>query len=207
MWLRTPAPSPVRSFGEILAHVADANYLFCSAAAGKPDPIHKDLKLPVEAVLIAAGLVVFTAWLVAASVALQHEPVRAGANGLMLGVGAGVCAVLGGSALIGQYGMALGAGSGAFLLLVMVLGGRVEAGATLTLTVSVLAALIAAGAVLLAKLHWTALIALALVPVLVRLPLPRGAAWMQAAVASVYALVAAGGALAVSWLAARGWRL
>jgi uncharacterized damage-inducible protein DinB len=45
-----PAPAPVRSFGEILAHVADANYLFCSAAAGKADPIHKDLNLPVEAV-------------------------------------------------------------------------------------------------------------------------------------------------------------
>jgi len=45
-----PAPAPVRSFGEILAHVADANYLFCSAAAGTPDPMHKDLKLPVEAV-------------------------------------------------------------------------------------------------------------------------------------------------------------
>jgi uncharacterized damage-inducible protein DinB len=45
-----PAPAPVRSFGEVLAHVADANYLFCSAAAGKPDPIHKDLKLPVESV-------------------------------------------------------------------------------------------------------------------------------------------------------------
>lgn len=45
-----PAPAPVRSFGEILAHVADANYLFCSAASGTPDPMHKDLKLPVEAV-------------------------------------------------------------------------------------------------------------------------------------------------------------
>jgi uncharacterized damage-inducible protein DinB len=45
-----PAPAPVRSFGEILAHVADANYLFCSAAAGTPDPVHKDLTLPVEAV-------------------------------------------------------------------------------------------------------------------------------------------------------------
>lgn len=45
-----PAPAPVRSFGEVLAHVADANYLFCSAAAGKPDPIHKELNLPVEAV-------------------------------------------------------------------------------------------------------------------------------------------------------------
>ena len=45
-----PAPAPVRSFGEILAHVADANYLFCSAAAGTPDPVHKDLTLPVETV-------------------------------------------------------------------------------------------------------------------------------------------------------------
>lgn len=45
-----PAPAPVRSFGQILAHVADANYLFCSAAAGQPDPIHKDLALPVEQV-------------------------------------------------------------------------------------------------------------------------------------------------------------
>lgn len=45
-----PAPAPVRSFGEILAHVADANYLFCSAAAGTRDPIHKDLKIPVEQV-------------------------------------------------------------------------------------------------------------------------------------------------------------
>jgi hypothetical protein len=133
--------------------------------------------------------------------------VRAGAAGLALGLGAGFAALLGGSGLLGQYGMALGAGSGAFLLLVMVLGGRVEAGASLTLTVSVLAALIASGAVLLAKLHWTALIALAMVPVLVRLPLPRGPAWMQSVVASVYGFVAAGGALAVACLASRGWKI
>lgn len=45
-----PAAPPVRTFGQIVAHVADANYLFCSAAAGKPDPVHKDVRLPVEAV-------------------------------------------------------------------------------------------------------------------------------------------------------------
>jgi uncharacterized damage-inducible protein DinB len=43
-----PAPQPVRSFGELVAHIADANYLFCSAAAGKPDPIHPKLELPLE---------------------------------------------------------------------------------------------------------------------------------------------------------------
>ena len=164
-------------------------------------------KIPAEVAVVGAGLAGFTWWLVAATVSLHYDMVRAGAAGLALGLGAGFAAVLGASGLLGQYGMAFGAGSGAFLLLVMVLGGRVEAGASLTLTVSVLAALIASGAVLLAKLHWHALIALAMVPVLVRLPLPRGPAWTQAVVASVYGLVAAGGALAVAWLAAHGWRL
>jgi hypothetical protein len=163
-------------------------------------------KIPAEVAIVGAGLAGFTWWLVAATVSLHYDTVRAGAVGLALGLGAGFAAVLGASALLGQYGMALGAGSGAFLLLVMILGGRVEAGASLTLTVSVLAALIAAGAVLLAQLHWSALIPLALVPVLVRLPLPRGPAWMQSVVASVYAFVAAGGALMVAWLAARGWK-
>jgi hypothetical protein len=73
--------------------------------------------------------------------------------------------------------------------------------------VSVLTALLASGAVLLAKLHWYALIALAMVPVLVRLPLPRGPAWTQAVVASVYGFVAAGAALAIAWLASRGWKI
>lgn len=163
-------------------------------------------KIPAEVAIVGAGLAAFTWWLVAATVSLHYDMVRAGAAGLALGLGAGFAAALGASALLGQYGVALGAGSGAFLLLVMVLGGRVQAGTTLTLTVSVLAALVSAGAVLLAKLHWLTLVALAMVPVLVRLPLPRGAAWMQVVVASVYGLAAAGGALVVAWLAARGWK-
>lgn len=161
-------------------------------------------KSPLDAAVLGAGLVAFTGWLVAATVSLHYDPVRAGAAGLGLGLGAGFASVLGASALLGQYGMALGAASGAFLLLVMVLGARVAAGTTLTLTVSVLGALIAAGAMLLAQLPPTALAALALVPVAVRLPLPRVAGWMQAVVASVYALVAAGGACALAWMASRG---
>lgn len=164
-------------------------------------------RIPAEVAIVGAGLAGFTWWLVAATVSLHYDMVRSGATALALGLGAGFAAALGASGLLGQYGMALGAGSGAFLLLVMVLGGRVEAGATLTLTVSVLAALIASGAVLLAKLHWYALIPLAMVPVLVRLPLPRGPAWMQSVVASVYGFVAAGGALAVAWLAGQGWKI
>ena len=33
-------PTPeVRSFGQLLAHVAEANYLFCSSAIGEPNPV------------------------------------------------------------------------------------------------------------------------------------------------------------------------
>jgi hypothetical protein len=190
---------PTRSAGVVLGALFGGVALWVFASV-------LSQKIPAEVAIVGAGLAGFTWWLVAATVSLHYDMVRAGAAGLALGLGAGFAAFLGASGLLGQYGMAVGAGSGAFLLLVMVLGGRVEAGASLTLTVSVLAALVASGAVLLAKLHWTALFPLALVPVLVRLPLPRGPAWMQSVVASVYAFVAAGGALMVAWLAARGWK-
>jgi hypothetical protein len=163
-------------------------------------------KIPLEAAIYGAGVVVLTAWLVLATVSLHYDSARAGAAGLGLGLGAGVAAVLGASALIGQYGMALGAACGGFLILLLALGPRVTAGTSLTLAVSVLAALLSAGAVLLAQLHWSSLAALALVPVVVRLPLP-GTLWMKPVVAGVYALIAAGGACALAWLASHNWTI
>jgi hypothetical protein len=162
-------------------------------------------KLPVEAVLAGAGVVALTAWLATASVALQHDPARAGANGLMLGLGAGISAVFGASALIGQYGMALGAACGGFIVLLWVLGPRVGAGHALTLTSSVLAALLALGAVLLAQLHPVAVAPLALVPLAARLPLSRAPLWMQPVLAAVYTGVPAAGACALAWLSGHGW--
>jgi len=162
-------------------------------------------KLPVEAVLVASGVIVFVVWLVAASVTLQHDSARAGANGLMLGLGSGICAVLGGSALIGQYGMALGAACGGFIVLLWVLGPRVGAGHALTLTASVLSALLASGAVLLAQLNPVAVAPLALVPLAAWLPLSRAPLWMQPVLAAVYTGVPAAGACALAWLSGRGW--
>lgn len=162
-------------------------------------------QIPLQAATLGAGVVALTAWLVTSTVSLHYDSVRAGAAGLGLGLGAGVAAVLGASALIGQYGMALGAACGGFLLLLMILGPRVSAGTALTLTASVLAALLSAAAVLLAQLHWASLAALALVPVMVRLPLPPSPLWVRPVVASIYALLAAGGACTLAWLAPRGW--
>jgi hypothetical protein len=158
-----------------------------------------------QGLLLGAGIAALVMWLVVLTTALHADPVRAGAAGLALGLGAGAGAVLGASALLGIYGMALGAACGAFLLLVMILGKRVAAGAALTLTASVIAALLAAAAMLLALLPWYSVAALALVPVLVRLPVAEKAPpWLQAIVASLYALAAAGAACALAWLASRG---
>jgi hypothetical protein len=160
-------------------------------------------KAGVDLALHAAGLAAFVIWTVSFSVALRTDALRAGAAGLGLGLGAGVGAVLGASALLGQYGMGLGAGCGAFLLLNMIFGPRIAPGATLTLTAAVVASLVAVGAMLTGKFPWYAVAALALVPVLVRLPLPKAAAWIQAVVAALYAAAPAVAAWVLAWMASR----
>jgi hypothetical protein len=176
-----------------LAFGAVAVWVFWSVLSQRP---------PQEA--IASGAVAAIA--VAATVWLCHQlndaPVRAGAAGLGLGLGAGIAAILGASATYGLYGIAIGAGAGAFLLVQMLTNRKTAAGATLTLPAAVGAALFAAGAVLLAKLAWYALVPLVLIPLMARLPAPeRVPVWLQAIVLSAYALAAA----AVSWVLA--WKL
>lgn len=189
---------PTRFSAPVLGAIFGAAALWVFAAVLRQ-------KTPLDAALLGAGVVALTAWLVSATVTLQLDAARAGAAGLMLGLGTGFSAVLGASALIGQYGMALGAACGGFLLLLLALGPRVGAGHALTLTVSVLSALLAAAGVLLAQVPVVALVALALVPVAARLPLPGSPLWMQPVLAGVYTAVPAAGACVLVWLQSRGW--
>lgn len=188
---------PARAFGVVLGALfgAASLWVYWTALGNKPVP---------QAVVHGTGVFLLMLLTVTATTALRADPVRAGAAGLGLGAGAGASAILGASALIGQYGTALGAGAGGFLVVVMILGRRVAAGATFTLCVSVTAALLATGAAMLAKLPWYAALTLAMVPVVVRLPLPqlaRPAA--QVLVASAYALATALVACALAWVASR----
>lgn len=189
---------PTRATAPVLGALfgAAALWVFWSVLQQKP---------VAQLALSGAGVFAFVLCTVAFAVSLHDEPVRAGAAGLGLGLGTGATAVLGASALLGQYGLALGAACGGFLLMVMILGRRVTAGAAFTLTFSTIAALVAAGAVLLAQLPWTSPVALALIPAVVRLPLPeKSPAWAQAIVASLYAFAGAGLAGTLAWLAERG---
>jgi len=156
-------------------------------------------KTPAQALLLGGGTAAFVAWVVWTTLALAGQPVRAGAAALMLGLGAGVSAVLAASALLGLYGIAVGAAAGGFLLWQMVTGRKIAAGFTLTLSAALAAGLLAAAALVLAELPWYALIALAVIPLAVRLPAPdRLPVWLQAFIVSAYGFVPALAAYALT---------
>jgi hypothetical protein len=158
-------------------------------------------KEAAQAWLLGGTAVACVAWLIGFSqMYLSDNGVRAGAAGLGLGLGTGIAAVLGASASYGLYGIALGAGAGAFLLPQMITGKKTEAGATFMLTAALIAGLIAAGAMILAELRWYSVLVLALVPVAATLPVPEKAPlWLQAVLVSLYTFVVAGATCALNW--------
>jgi hypothetical protein len=161
-------------------------------------------KPPVQAFVIGGGVALFVAWTVAFMAALHSNSVRAGAAGLGLGLGAGFAALMAATASFAQLGMALGAASGAFLLVQMMLGRRIDAGLMFCLAAGVQGALVAAGALMLASLGWVELAILAAVPIAARLPLPlRWPVWAQAVVASFYTLACGGAAAGMAYYASR----
>jgi hypothetical protein len=155
------------------------------------------------ALLAGVATAAFLMGLVTLTDSLNRDPVRAGAAGLGLGLGAGASAVLAASALLGQYGLALGAACGGFLVLVMLFGSRIAGGTTVTLTIAVVGGLIGAAAVLLAELPWWSAAVLALVPVAVRLPLPARAVWLQTSIACAYTLAVAASGCGLAYWATR----
>ena len=157
---------------------------------------------PLRLAPYAVGLTLLVAASVAFSVLSQGEPLRAGAGGVGLGLAAGITALLGGAKLLGLWAFGLAGGAGGFLLVAVILGKRVAAGASFTLSVGVIGALLVAAVALQRGLQWYYAALLALVPLAVRLPIPeRGPAAARAGVALLYALLVGGGVCALSWMA------
>lgn len=138
--------------------------------------------------ITAAGL---TAWLVGyVDADLHARPLENAVTALCLGLGAGILAIFGASASLGQYGIALGAGAGAFLLVMMIANRTFPTGATLGLPAAVLASALAVGAMVLAQLQWYAVLVLGLVPLAARIPLaPRAPIWLRAVMTSLVAII------------------
>lgn len=175
-----------------LCAAAGAWWAFWPVLAQKP---------AAEAWLLGVTAVVGVAFMVGfAQTCLAADAVRAGAAGLALGLGVGIAAILGASNSYGLYGIALGAAAGAFLLPQMIAGKKSFAGATFTLSVTLTAGLVAAGAMILAKLPWYTLLVLALVPVGARLPVPKKVpVWLQAVLLSFHSFIIGGAACALAW--------
>lgn len=148
-------------------------------------------KGPSEAWLTGGTAVLAVAFMVGfGQTFLAEHPVRAASAALIAGLAVGISSILSASASYGLYGIALGAGAGGLLLVQMIRGEAVAAGATFMLPAMLIVALVGGGAMFLAQLPWHALIAIALIPVGAWLPVPAKAPlWLQAVLLSFYCFI------------------
>ncbi len=149
--------------------------------------------------LLAVAGSAYVGWLVAASVGLKDKPVQADSMIFALALGTGLTALLGATALYGQLASAIAAAIGARLLL-QLFGRPVAAGALMVVPLVAVTALLGIGALAYSKLPWYTLALLALVPLLVRLPIPaRWPLFVQLVIRVVVAALPAGVAIYLTW--------
>lgn len=150
--------------------------------------------------LWGAGCALYAAWQVFWLDSLHEHSVRASSAGLALGLGTGGAALLGASALLGQFGLALGAAAGAYWLIQFISNRRLPCGRSFTLPLSLIAALAAPFAVLSAELPWYALFALAMIPLAAKIPVSEKMPLrLQSALLSAVTLAFAAGAVYLTW--------
>jgi hypothetical protein len=156
---------------------------------------------PQVALLWGAGCAAYAAILVWGMDKLSdHEPLRAASAAAALGIGTGGTALVGASALLGQFGLALGSAAGAHLFIQMVSNKTLPTGRTFTLPLAVIAGLTGCLAVLSAQLPWYALPILATIPVLARfVPLHNRSVRTRSLLLSILTFALAGGAIFVTW--------
>jgi hypothetical protein len=120
----------------------------------------------------AVGLTLFVAWMALAFSWIAQRPIIAGTAVLTAGgFGVGLSALLGASAMLGQWGIALGAAGASGLIVSLLTKKSVNAGAIFVTTSGLLLALIAAAAVVYAKLPWYTLPILAIIPLMAQIRL------------------------------------
>lgn len=161
---------------------------------------------PQVALLWGAGSAAYAAILVRAMDALSdQEPLRAAGAATALGIGTGGAALVGASALLGQFGLALGSAAGAHLLIQMASNKPLPTGRTFTLPLAVIAGLTGCLAVLSAELPWYALPILAAIPVMARLlPLPHRSVRIRSMLLSILAFALVAIAIYLTWRVAGG---
>lgn len=150
--------------------------------------------------LWGGGFALYVGWLIFWMDTLHEAPVRAGSAGMALGLGTGGAALFGASALLGQFGLALGAAASAYLLLQVLSKNRLPCGRSFTLPLSLIAGLTGCLAVLSAQLPWYALSILAVIPLAAKISVPeKKGLWVQSLLLSIATLACAAGAVYITW--------
>jgi hypothetical protein len=133
----------------------------------------------------------------------EKEPIRAPVAATALGFGTGAAALVGASALLGQFGLALGSAAAAHLLIQTFTNQTLSTGRVFTFPLALIAGLTGCIAVLSAKLPWYALIFLAGIPLAARLvPLPGNSIRIQSLLIIMLTFAIAGCAVYLTWRSA-----
>ncbi len=134
---------------------------------------------------------------------LDQEPIRAPGAAVALGFGTGLAALVGASALLGQFGLALGSAAAAHFLIQLVTNQALTSGRLLTFTIALISGLTGCVAVLSARLPWYALIMLAAIPLAARLmPLPGNSIRTNGLLLMLPTITLAAGAVFLTWRSA-----
>lgn len=155
---------------------------------------------PQVVLLWGAGCAAYVALLVWGMDKLEHTSPRAASAATALGIGTGAAALIGASALLGQFGLALGSAAAAFVLIQMLTNQTLPAGRVFTLPLALIGGLTGCVAVLSARLPWYALAILACIPVVARLvPMPLLTVRIQSLLLTLLTSTIAAGAIYVTW--------
>jgi len=162
-------------------------------------------KSGMEMLTAGVGIALYTGWIIYWLDRLQHDELRATSATVSLGLGTGLAAIIGASALYGQLAIAISAASGGVLLLALRKNNH-GAGSVLTLPAGILLGLIGCTAVAFADVPWIVLVILGLIPPAAHwLPVPENwPRWGQAGFLTVSTMALAGLALAYAWYLAGG---
>lgn len=141
----------------------------------------------------------YSGWLVAGLDGLNEKPINLVVASFALSTATAIAALFGASALLGQLGGAVAAAIAAYVL-VFVISGEFQPRAVLSAPATTAIALLGIAAMTYARLPWTALVALACVPALGRLPVPKGwGALQRILLVAVYTFPAGVAAVWLTW--------
>jgi hypothetical protein len=148
----------------------------------------------------SAACMFYTGWLVFWMDDLQDAPLRAGSAGMALGMGTGMAALFGASALLGTFGLSVGAAAAAYLLVQVITNHRLPCGRSFTLPLALVSGLTACLGVLTTQLPWYALIALGIVPLAARIQIPeKSGLWLQSLLLSAATMISAAVSVYLTW--------